>query len=455
MPSRLEDLPAELLVHIASNLTTVDYGSVRRTCSTVEQKLFDNFGREFFKRKQFMFTQSSLQCLIDISNHEALKQYLTKVIIGTNYIPRFESIINSASPSALAAIRLASHSTKKWLRELRLDQRYLMDQGLDRVMLTEALNNLPACHEIEIRDNYFPSRFRGEEKWTSYGSTEILKRFQIEAWHWWHDDEIPARRHHVYSTVTNAMASSAKSRQYTAFMITTRQHHNDLGPDAFYQPKFVDFAGAFKNTTTLMLPVHMRETYDQDLSYFVSFLRYFPNLNYLRLNGTRNSDTNEWMVATKHGLNSCSLRHLSLGKMRLRSDDLIDLLSSLKTLEHLELFLLELESSWSSALEKSQLPQLKVLEANMIGVGPRFGHDRIGFKSSVGAVANGSSDLMPMIKVQGPGWFDEFAGRIVAQTSSFLGIAEDESADSDSDEDSDDDDEEIDEDDMDMDDEGS
>lgn len=91
----------------------------------------------------------------------------------------------------------------------------------------------------------------------------------------------------------------------------------------------------------------------------------------------------------------------------------------------------------------------------MIGVGPRFGHDRIGFKSSVGAVANGSSDLMPMIKVQGPGWFDEFAGRIVAQTSSFLGIAEDESADSDSDEDSDDDDEEIDEDDMDMDDEGS
>lgn len=123
MAPRLEDLPAELLVNIASQLTTVDYGSVRRTCSTIEQKLFDNFGREFFKRKQFMLTQSSLQTLIDISNHEALKQYLTKVIIGTNYIPRFDSFLDTTSLNARSAILLASHDTRKWLRELRLDQR--------------------------------------------------------------------------------------------------------------------------------------------------------------------------------------------------------------------------------------------------------------------------------------------------------------------------------------------
>ncbi|TID25159.1 Low affinity vacuolar monovalent cation/H(+) antiporter [Venturia nashicola] len=456
MAPRLEDLPAELLVNIASNLTTVDYGSVRLTSSTIEQKLFDNFGREFFKRKQFMLTQSSLQTLVDISKHEALKHYLTRVIIGTNYIPRFESMLHSATPCARTAIQLASHDTKKWLQELRLDQRYLIDQGLDRVLLTEALNSLPACHEIELRDSYFPSRYRGEEKWTSYGSTEILKRFHTEAWLWWHDDENPARRHHAYSTVIHAMASSAKSKQYTAFMVTTRQHHNDLGPDAFYQPKFANFATAFQHTTTLMLPIHMRETYDQDLSYFVSFLRHFPNLEYLRLNGTRNCDTTEWMIATKHGLNSCSLLRLSLGKMRLQSEDLNDLLSSLQTLEHLEFFLLELESSWAATLARSQLSQLKTLEANMIGVGPRFGHERVGFKSSVDAVANGSSDLTTSIKVQGPGWFDEFTGRLVVQTPSFLGIAEDESAESDSDDDlddDDDDDDEIDEDDMDMDDE--
>lgn len=213
-----------------------------------------------------------------------------------------------------------------------------MDQGLDRAMLTEALNNLPACHEIEIRDAYFPSRFRGEERWTSYGSTEILKKFQAEAWVWWHDDEQPSRRHHVFSTVTHAMASSAKSKQYTAFMVTTRQPHNDLGPDAFYQPKFIDLAATFKSTTTLMLPIHTRGTHDQDLSYFVSFLRLFPSLSHLRLNGTRNTDTTEWMVATKHGLASCPLRHLSLGKMRLQSADLNDLLSSMMELEHLELF---------------------------------------------------------------------------------------------------------------------
>lgn len=90
----------------------------------------------------------------------------------------------------------------------------------------------------------------------------------------------------------------------------------------------------------------------------------------------------------------------------------------------------------------------------MIGVGPRFGYDRIGFKSSVEAVANGSSDLTTSIKVQGPGLIEEFTGRLVVQTPSFLGITEDESSDdSDGDDASDNDDEEIDEDDMDMDEE--
>ncbi|QDS75354.1 hypothetical protein FKW77_002209 [Venturia effusa] len=437
MPRQLEDLPAELLIHIASQLTTIDYGSIRRTCSTIEQKLFDNFGKEFFKRRQFMLTHSSLQTLLDISNHEALRYYLTKVIIGTNYIPRFETFLSLASPSARSTIQSASHDTRKWLQQLRLDQRYFMDQGLDRAMLTEALSNLPSCHELEIRDSYCPSRFRGEEKWTSYGSSDILKKFQAETWEWWHDEENPARRHHVFSMVTHAMASTAKSKRYTAFMVTTRQHHNDLGPDAFYQPKYVDFKAAFESTTTLMLPVHTRETYDQDLSYFVSFLRLFPNLDHLRLNGTRYTDTTEWMVATKHGLNTCSLRHLSLGKMRIRSDDLSDLFCSLKTLEHLELFFLELENSWTSTLGKTHLPQLKALEANMIVVGPRFKHDRVGFKSSPEAVAKGPSDLSPSIKVQGPDWLEEFTGRLVVQNRAFLGIKD---SDSDSDGDGDDDD---------------
>lgn len=88
----------------------------------------------------------------------------------------------------------------------------------------------------------------------------------------------------------------------------------------------------------------------------------------------------------------------------------------------------------------------------MLVVGPRFSHDRAGFKSSVEAAANGPSDLTPSIKVQGPNWLDEFTGRLVVQTRAFLGIAESESSDSDSDQD-DGDDEEIDEDDMDMDDE--
>lgn len=89
----------------------------------------------------------------------------------------------------------------------------------------------------------------------------------------------------------------------------------------------------------------------------------------------------------------------------------------------------------------------------MLVVGPRFNHDRVGFKSSVEAAANGPSDLTPSIKVQGPDWLDEFTGRLVVQTRAFLGIAEYESSDPNEEDDSSEDDEEIDEDDMDMDDE--
>jgi hypothetical protein len=244
MAPRFEDIPAELLVNITSYLSTPDYGNVRRTCSMVEKKLFDSFGKEFFKRKQFMLTRLSLQALIDISNHESLRLYLTKVIIGTNLIPHPGKPSHSLYRSHVSNAPL-NGQTRSWQREQYLDQRYLIDHGLDTTMLEEALNNLPFCHEIEIRDVWSPDRGRGNEKWTSYGSTDFLNRSGHSNWPWWSDPSNHGRSqhaaaahshpwvHHVFSAVTTAMASVGNSSKFTAFMITTRLNDNDLDEGLF------------------------------------------------------------------------------------------------------------------------------------------------------------------------------------------------------------------------------
>lgn len=356
MSPLLEDLPAELLVNIVSYLTTPEYGNVRRTCATVEKKLFDSFGREFFKRKQFMLTQLSLQTLIDISNHEALRCYLTKVIIGTNFIPN-PDLVNTHH---------YSQDLKAWHLEQYMDQRYLLDQGIDTIMLTEALSNLPSCHEIEIRDNYCPNRGRGDEKWTSYGSTDFMNRCMLTHWKFW-KCWTPEERHtgpsHVFSTVTRAVAIARKMKEYTAFMITTRMSENNLKQDEFYIPRqnLVEYKEAFKFVTTLMIPIQAGPELKPDLTAFNSFLRLFPSLSHLRLNGTGPHGLSyimePWLEAAKDALGTCPIRQLDLGKMKVSRPVVENLAFSFKkTLEHLEFFHVSYETGFIVAKQcKSRL----------------------------------------------------------------------------------------------------
>jgi hypothetical protein len=356
MSPRLEDLPAELLINIASYLTTPEYGNVRRTCATVEKKLFDSFGREFFKRKQFMLTRPSLQTLIDISNHEAIRCYLTKVIIGTNFIPKL----------TFANTHHYSPDVKAFHLEQYMDQRYLLDQGLDTIMLTEALSNLPCCHEIEIRDDYCPRRGRGDERWTSYGSTEFMKRCNLGYWNWWTPEERRTAPSHVFSAVTRAMAIARTAKEYTAFMITARMPDNSLNEGDFYIPRLdlVTFKEAFKFVTTLMIPIQAGSEMNPDLAAFASFLRLFPSLSHLRLNGTgihRHPSIKEpWLEAAKEALGTCPIRQLDLGKMKVSRPIVENLAFSFKkTLEHLEFFHVSYETG--SISQTMQIKAVKFL----------------------------------------------------------------------------------------------
>jgi hypothetical protein len=75
--SPLLGIPPELLLRISSYVSTVDLGSLRRTCKQVEGRLFRSFAREFFTIRRFMIEQVSLEALVGIANHKTLGPHLT------------------------------------------------------------------------------------------------------------------------------------------------------------------------------------------------------------------------------------------------------------------------------------------------------------------------------------------------------------------------------------------
>jgi hypothetical protein len=168
-------LPRELIIRITWHLSTIDFCNFRRSCSVIEQWTFEDFAKAFFKVKQFMLTQPSLQALVDISQHKALGPQLKKLIIGTDAIPPLLREDFSWPHGQ------SEQQRRYQAREYR-DQVYLTRTGGDIAMLTTAFRNLPNCSEVELRDYNSMTRFRdGKEAcWTSYGATTFANLAGVE-----------------------------------------------------------------------------------------------------------------------------------------------------------------------------------------------------------------------------------------------------------------------------------
>ncbi|USW53444.1 Putative F-box domain-containing protein [Septoria linicola] len=149
----LERLPQELLVRIASFLTTAELGPLRGTCKNIERQLFDTFAREFFTKRQFMIEHESLEALVGISRHPGLASKLSEVIIGTDMLMPEEVLLNSRALNS------------------RAERSVLLSTGLACEMLVEAFSNLPNLRTIGLRDYSGTGRFRDGEsaRWRSWG----------------------------------------------------------------------------------------------------------------------------------------------------------------------------------------------------------------------------------------------------------------------------------------------
>jgi hypothetical protein len=171
----LDSLPTEIIIRIAFPLTTPELGALRRTCRKIEAALFNDFAKEFFRMKQFMLTEPSLQCLVDISNHPKLKTCLEHVIIGMD---KFGPIAHS----------VAAHMTpaqKQFYFKMRADHDSFLILGQDKDMLTRAFRNLPNLRTVRLVDAHRWNSARRPRDgpsahWRSYGNKMIQDETNVD-----------------------------------------------------------------------------------------------------------------------------------------------------------------------------------------------------------------------------------------------------------------------------------
>jgi hypothetical protein len=157
---RLTAIPLEVLLQITSNLTTPEYGNLRLTCKHLEETVFTSFAREFFSKRQFMFTQFSLQVLVDISKSR-LASCLSHVIFGLERPSLRSSGIIRVPFSAVPQMQTTLQKTQSnRLRQEYVDHMSLLSTGQDVEMLAEAFSKLSNLETVGIRDFYSRSRYR-------------------------------------------------------------------------------------------------------------------------------------------------------------------------------------------------------------------------------------------------------------------------------------------------------
>ncbi|CAK7269820.1 hypothetical protein SEPCBS119000_003767 [Sporothrix epigloea] len=156
---RLSRLPVELLLRITRHLKTAELCKVRLCSRTLERALHHYFLHEFFRCKQFMLTDLSLQALLAIAQHPDISQTLRHVSIGVEEI----CPVTHDPP---ADIGMAMYIMKAVA-----DQKALLANGRAVQLLATAFSLLPNLETVQLRDFDSHTRYREGRRaaWSSYG----------------------------------------------------------------------------------------------------------------------------------------------------------------------------------------------------------------------------------------------------------------------------------------------
>ncbi|ELR08963.1 hypothetical protein VC83_05960 [Pseudogymnoascus destructans] len=420
-PSLVRQMPLEVFLEVSSYLSTPDLGSLRLTCKYAEASLFETFGREFFSKRQFMLSETSLQVLIDISNHQRLSQFLGHVIIG----------LDNFKDCHFPPIRSQTARANRYDAGLA-DEQALLSTGQDRDMLCQAFQNLPNLQTVALRDYSSGGRVRDNGQWHSYGATTIFQETGIRlldsrGLYATKEDTRFASR--TLSSILYALGQSGAKPE--AFEVLLRKAALGLPYDAFeirkfFEPSVTPVLSSLKTlllTIDPTLPEADNGTNDDpgvDHPDFPlrRYLCHTPNLTHLRLNflSALHSEPERFMVwlgrpvvqtapvnsspgaplpKSPDAVALSQLRRLDFGMLAISPRVLLAIIHKFKpSLRSLSLWKVDLKpedqhrrggkrvSAWPKLFAK--LPGLDYLSVGCIGEMVETRHQRMGFKLPAG-----------------------------------------------------------------------
>ncbi|KAF4333470.1 hypothetical protein FBEOM_12706 [Fusarium beomiforme] len=296
--SPFQKIPLEVLLRITHFLTTPELGNVRLTCRSIEQALYTTFTNEFFTRKQFMISETSLQALIDISKSR-LSPHLRMVHFG---LDRFAHALQVHGHNARTARQM----------ELYDGQFSLLSTGYHRDMLVKAFKNLKNLEDVVIRDFNSVRRTRDGpgKQWTSYGSTTALRetgsRPGQNSGMAWGPDTSTAYGSTIFTSVLFALGEAGARPKGIEHMSRSRNHLRDC---AFNIPSYMEASviPVLENLEKLHIDIDLlggsdfssddaaghSSTADMMLRKFLLKLK---NVKHLRINETHSSVTGPGML---------------------------------------------------------------------------------------------------------------------------------------------------------------
>ncbi|KFZ06006.1 hypothetical protein V501_07817 [Pseudogymnoascus sp. VKM F-4519 (FW-2642)] len=420
-PSLVRQMPLEVFLQVSSYLSTPDLGSLRLTCRFAEASLFETFGREFFSKRQFMLSETSLQVLIDISNHQRLSQFLSHVIIG----------LDNFKDCHYPPIRSQNARADRYDAGLA-DEQALLSTGQDRDMLSQAFRNLPNLQTVGLRDYSSGGRVRDNGQWHSYGATTIFQEVGIrllDSRGMYATEEDTRFASRTLSSILYALGQSGAKPQ--AFEILLRKAALGLPYNAFEIRKFFEpsVTPVLSSLKTLLLTIapelpEVDNGTDDDPGVehpdfpLRRYLCQTPNLTHLRLNflsalhsepqrfmvwlgrpvvqtGPVNSSPGPPLPKLPDPVSFSHLRRLDFGMLTISPRVLLAIIHKFKpSLRSLSLWKIDLKPEdlqrqdgkrvavWPKLFAK--LPGLDYLSVGCIGqvVGTR--HMRVGFKLPAG-----------------------------------------------------------------------
>lgn len=285
--SALDQLPRELLDGIASFLPTRDFNNLRLSCKRVENLLFPYWANCFFRVKQFMISDFSLNTLLDISRHPVLSKHLTHLAIGLDHL----SAVCSSSLS------LSNAEDLDWYHSALASQESMFPTGEAVRLLSAALANLPNLEYVNIRDYSSPTRYRDAGYWNSYGSSAHR---QWDGLHggisgpglYTRDSDFTSK---VFKALITALGQTSASRRSQLRRLDLIIFGLGCHDDAFALVRAPDAAlrTMLDGLTTLHLSLRLRTRiyslntsthYNFSTVHLQRFLTFTPNLTWLRLN---------------------------------------------------------------------------------------------------------------------------------------------------------------------------